>query len=221
MAGLGGRGVIDLTLGIAPGTLVWPGDPGVEVEPWASLDAGDQAAVSALRLGSHTGTHVDPPAHLLPGEDTVDRLPLDLLVGPATVVDLRGVAGPVEARHLEEAFPAAPVRRALLRTDNSVLWSPPPASVPEDYVALTGAAARWLVDRGVGLVGFDFLSIDAPGAGDLPVHRVLLSAGVVLVEGLDLSAAEPGDGLLACLPLKLVGGDGAPARCVLVEEPWG
>lgn len=213
--------VIDLTLGIEHGGLVWPGDPPVEVEPWARLADGDPANVSALRLGSHTGTHVDPPAHFLAGGATVDHLPLDVLVGPATVVDLRGVAGLVEERHLDAAFPPGPVDRALLRTDNSARWAERPATVPDDYVALSEGAARWLVERGVRLVGFDFLSVDAAGAARFPVHRTLLSAGVVLVEGLDLSGAGAGDYLLACLPLKLVGGDGAPARCVLVGQPPG
>ena len=212
-------GVIDVTLGIEHGGLVWPGDPPVEIEPWAAMADGCEAAVSLLRLGSHTGTHVDPPAHVIEGGTTVDRLPLDVLVGPATVVDLRGIAGPVEADHLEAALGPAPPPRVLLRTDNSELWDRRPPAMPDRYVALAKGAARWLVERGVLLVAFDFLSIDAVDAADLPVHQTLLGAGVVLVEGVDLRAAEPGDYHLACLPLRLVGGDGAPARCVLVDGP--
>ena len=212
--------VIDVTVGIEHGGLVWPGDPPVEIEPWTLVSRGDEANVSALRLGSHTGTHVDPPAHLLDGAPAVDRLPLDVLVGPASVLDLRGLAGPVEARHLEAEFPDGPVARVLLRTDNSERWRGRPAAVPETFVTLGDGAARWLVGRGVRLVGFDALSVDAMDAPGLPVHRTLLGAGVVVVEGLDLSEAEPGEYLLACLPLKLVGGDGAPARCVLAEPPW-
>lgn len=207
--------VVDLTLGVEHGGLVWPGDPPVEVEPWSLTARGDASNVSALRLGSHTGTHVDPPAHLLDGGMTVDRLPLDAMVGPATVVDLRGVRGPLADAHLDAALPEGPVERVLLRTDNSSLWDAPLDAVPPSWVALSEDAARWMVWRGVRLVGFDFLSVDALDAEGLPVHRVLLGAGVVLVEGLDLRAAEPGQHQLACLPLKLVGGDGAPARCVL------
>ena len=221
MSGPGGDAtgrVIDLTLGIHAGLPGWPGDPPVALTPWTRLDRGDEANVSELRLGTHAGTHVDPPAHFLDGAATVDHLALDVLVGPATVVDLSAVAGPVDVADLEAASLAPGVRRLLLRTANSSLWHRSPVRFPDRYVALTPAAARWLVARGVLLVGFDFLSVESPAADGYPVHRALLGAGVVLVEGLDLSEAPAGDYLLACLPLKVVGGDGAPARCVLVER---
>lgn len=209
--------IIDVTVGIGEGSLVWPGDPRVAVEPWTLTSRGEPANVSELRLGSHTGTHVDPPAHFLDGGLTVDRLPLDVLVGPAAVVDLRGVAGPVGVSDLEALSLAAGVERLLVRTDNSSLWSEVPARFPDDYVSVSPAAARWLVDWGVRLVGVDFLSIEPLGESGFPVHRTLLEAGVVLVEGLDLSGAPAGEYGLVCLPLKVVDGDGAPARCVLVE----
>ncbi len=202
--------IIDISLPIGPDTPVWPGDPPVLVEPVARIEAGDPADVSRLVLGTHTGTHVDPPAHFLPGAATVDALPLDVLVGPAVVA----------------CFPAAPIDRAALESQ-----SLPPGSTRVllqtrgDSGALTPEGAQWLVERGVRLVGADTLSIEpdshpgvrgCPPEESYPVHRILLGAGVVIVEGLDLSAVAPGSYQLVCLPLRIVGGDGAPARAVLI-----
>ncbi|MGH9283128.1 MAG: cyclase family protein [Acidimicrobiales bacterium] len=213
--------IIDITLGIETGMPVWPGDPPVVVEPVATLAGGDPASVSALRLGTHTGTHVDPPAHFVEGGATVDQLDLAVLVGPAVVVDLRGRSGPLEPADLEGAGLPAGVERVLLRTDNSARWDRPETGLPETWVAVSPAGARWLVDHGIRLVGVDALSIEAPTDDGYPVHRILLGAGVVLVEGLVLSHAEAGPYVLACLALKIVGGDGAPVRAVLVRGALG
>lgn len=205
--------IIDISLAVGPDTPVWPGDPPVVVEPVARLEAGDPAGVSRLVLGTHTGTHVDPPAHFVPGGVTVDALPLDVLVGPAMVADLT-VAGPVDARRLESlALPPA-TTRLLLKT------RPPAGSGPIATGAVTADGARWLVERGMRLVGADTLSIE-PDTTDYPVHRTLLSAGVVIVEGLVLANVEPGAYQLVCLPLRITGGDGAPARAVLITPDPG
>src|SRR5919109_3861952 len=208
--------IMDISLGIGPDLLTWPGDPGVEVVPTARLARGDQANVSELRLGSHTGTHVDPPVHFIDGQASVDALPLETLVGPALVADLRGaeVIGGAELDALD--LPAG-TERLLCRTDNSDLWSNAKGGFPEDYVAITPEGARWMVERGLRLVGVDFLSVERHGPPDFPVHRTLLGAGVIVVEGLDLSKVEPGPYSLVCAPLKVIGGDGAPARALLIE----
>jgi arylformamidase len=198
--------IIDISRPIGPDTPVWPGDPPVVVERVARIEAGDPAEVSRLQLGTHTGTHVDPPAHFLPGGVTVDELPLDVLVGPAVVADLTGVAA-IDPDTLEGLVPAGTVR-LLLKTGQE------PAAIPADG-ALTAEAARWLVDRGVLLVGADTLSVE-PATDAYPVHRVLLGAGVVIVEGLDLASVSAGSYQLVCLPLRITGGDGAPARAVLM-----
>jgi arylformamidase len=192
--------IIDISRPVGPDTPVWPGDPPVTVEPVARLEAGDPAAVSRLALGTHTGTHVDPPAHFLPGGATVDQLDLDVLVGPALVVDLTATPGPVAPDRL--AALAAGHSRLLLKTGAA------------DGVVTAGAARR-LVEGGVRLVGVDTLSLE-PATGGYEVHRLLLSAGVVIVEALDLSAAPAGEYQLVCLPLRITGGDGAPARAVLI-----
>ena len=204
--------IIDISLPIGPDTPVWPGDPPVLVEPVARMAEGDPADVSRLALGTHTGTHVDPPAHFIPGAATVDALPLDVLVGPAVVAGFP--AGPLDGDTLAAAALPEGSTRLLLKTGG-------------DAGALSPDGARWLVERGVRLVGADTLSIEpeaacpgvrgCPPEEQYPVHRILLGAGVVIVEGLDLAIVTPGLYQLVCLPLRIVRGDGAPARAVLIR----
>lgn len=209
--------IIDVSLPIGPDLLAWPGDPKVSVEPAARVERGDDANVSELRMSTHAGTHIDPPAHLQDVDSTVDRIPIEVLIGPADVVDLRSLVTPVVGRDaLVESLPAG-TERVLFKTRNSDLWDESRSRWPDRYVALSADAARWLVDAGIRLVGTDFLSIEAADAPGLPVHRTLLSAGIVILEGLDLRAVAAGEYTLACLPLKIAGGDGAPARAVLIE----
>ena len=193
--------IIDISRPIGPDTPVWPGDPPVVVEPVARVRDGDPADVSRLALGTHTGTHVDPPAHFLPGTATVDALPLEVLIGPAVVAQFS--PGPIDETALESTALPDGSARLLLKTGGAA-------------GAVTPDGARWLVERGVRLVGADTLSIE-PETDDYPVHRTLLGACVVIVEGLDLAAVGPGSYELVCLPLRVVDGDGAPARAVLMR----
>lgn len=208
--------IIDISLPIGPDLPTWPGDPGIRIEPRARLEQGDPANVSELHLGSHTGTHVDPPVHFISGERSVDRLDLDAFFGPAEVVDLRDAdaIGPAE---LDASALSDGTERLLCRTRNSELWSRLPIRFPEDYVAVTPGGARWLVDFGIRLVGVDFLSVEKDGPPDFPVHRTLLGGGSIILEGLDLSEVAAGTYTLACFPLRIRDGDGAPARAVLIE----
>jgi arylformamidase len=217
--------IYDLTPPIRAGMAVWPGDPSVSVEALPAPEGPEVGAVhvSRLTLGSHTGAHVDAPAHLLPGGGGVDALPIGILLGPARVLHLGG-REPISAQALRQALGDAPPERLLLRTANSdedlvvcdegLAWA---QAFTPDYVALEAEAARWLAAQGARLVGLDALSVDPYDAEDLPAHRALLEAGVVIVEGLDLRGVPAGDYWLCCLPLNLAGGDGAPARVVLVE----
>jgi arylformamidase len=207
--------LIDISLTIGPDLLVWPSDPAVEVERRRSIASGDGANVSELRIGTHTGTHVDPPIHFVEGTGGIDRVAVEVLVGPAVVADLRGKGGPLDAMDLEKAVPPG-TERLLLLTDNSLLWRRLPVTFPDEYTCLSPDAATWLVEHGVRLVGTDFLSIEKRGAEGHPVHRSLLGSGVVIVEGLDLGEVEPGPYDLVCLPLKILDGDGGPARAVLI-----
>lgn len=188
--------ILDISVPVSPGMVTWPGDPPVELERVESIAAGAPANVSRLSLSVHAGTHVDAPLHFLDGGVAADALPLDALVGPAAVVDARAVEGCLDAAALAGLAPPAGAERLLFRTHESV--------------ALDESGARALVERGVRLVGIDGLSI-----GDEGAHRALLGAGVVVLEGLDLSSADPGDYQLVCAPLRLAGADGAPARALL------
>lgn len=190
---------------------MWPGDPPVRVLLSSSLAKGDPANVSRLDLGSHTGTHIDAPLHFEPGGAPVDSLPLDVLIGPARLVEL-GVAEKISASDLS-VLDWTGVTRVLFKTRNCRLWGG--RSFREDYVYLAEDAARFLVGRGVRLVGVDYLSVESYRDKSFSTHHVLLRAGVVILEGLNPSDVLPGDYELIALPLRIAGGDGAPARVIL------
>jgi arylformamidase len=205
----------DISLPVSESMVVWPGDPAVHITQPSHLDRGDLYTVSRLDMGAHTGTHVDAPAHFVRGGAGVESLSLDLLVGPARVVHV-----PEAATLTDKVLESLPIptgtERLLFRTRNSEHWASG-EGFWEEYVGVTESGARWLVARGVRLVGIDYLSISS--YDDLmPPHRTLLGAGVIVVEGLDLRGVAPGEYQLVCLPLKLAGGDGAPARVILIEE---
>ncbi len=212
----------DITLTLSPDLPVWPGDPPVELARVSDLGAGDPWSLTRLCTSTHAGTHVDAPAHFLMDGATVEALDLGALIGPAVVVDLPEVevvdAGALEALDLFDAGDPAPAERLLLRTRNSERRGRgvPEAEILADFVALAADGAAWLAARGLRLVGIDGPSIAPLDDIDTP-HRVLLGAGVVVVEGLDLRAVAAGRYTLVCLPLKLAGADGAPTRAVLME----
>jgi arylformamidase len=193
----------------------WDGEPGPELRPLKQIGvAGEPAAVSLISLGTHCGTHVDAPAHFIPGGVGVDHLPLDALVGPCWVVAVDPQAHGRLLIEPADLVPAAVgVERLLLKTPSGALWSDP--AFRRDFVGLSGAAAEWLARQGVRLVGIDYLSVDPYDADPYVAHITLLGAGVVVLEGLDLRTVPPGPYDLAALPLKLAGADGAPARVVL------
>lgn len=207
--------ILDISVPIYTGMVFYPGDPGAAIEPVKRIAQGDAANLSRLELGSHTGTHVDSPHHFENGRTTVDRIPLEVLIGPARVVDLTGVETFISRQDLEEAG-AAGAQRLLIKTSNSKLWASPEFTA--EYVSLADDAADYLVEEGVKLAGTDYLSIERFKAEDHYVHHTLLGAGVIILEGLDLTEVEAGDYELACLPLKVLDGDGAPARAVLVKR---
>jgi arylformamidase len=208
----------DISVAIAPErTPVYPGDPGIELLEWATLARGDAANVTLLRFGAHTATHVDAPAHFIADAPTVASLPLDVLIGPAHVVEVGADVRAIAAEHVAAHVPTG-ATRVLFKTRNSMLWAQ--VSPPEfhtDFTYITADGARALVERGVQLVGIDYLSVERFKSDDFATHLTLLARGVVIVEGLDLRVVAAGAYELICLPLKLAGtlGDGAPARAVL------
>lgn len=207
----------DISIPIHAGMHIYEGDPPVDVSPVHSIQAGDLANVSRLLIGSHTGTHVDAPCHFIDDGKTVDEISLEILIGPARVVELTNTN-----EISREALISAGLEgqeRVLFKTSNSRLWRE--NGFQKEFVHITGAAAEYLVEIDVKLVGIDYLSADRFGADDPIAHNTLLGAGVVIVEGLDISKVKQGDYDLICLPLLVRDGDGAPCRVVLVERQLG
>lgn len=205
-------GWIDLTIPLSPETPVWPGDPPVEREPVSSIADGDTANVTRLTLGSHAGTHMDAPRHFLDGGRTIDELPRDATVGPCLVID----TGEAEVIEPDDLLPHGLLQgeRVLLRTRNSArAWHQGPFD--GTFVHLSTAAATHLAEVGVRCVGIDHLSVAGFEKNERAVHEALLGAGVWIIEGLDLSAVPEGRYELVCLPLRLLGGDGAPCRAMV------
>jgi arylformamidase len=208
----------DATVPLRADLPTYPGEAGARLRHIKALARGDVADVRELTLALHTGTHVDAPGHFIPGAETIEALPLDVLVGPCRVVDV-AAAPHVTAAALEAALGRDAPERLLLRTRNSSGPSPvwESARFEPGFAAIAADGAQWLVDRGVRLVGVDYLSIEPFEAKEPLTHRILLGARVVAVEGLDLRAVPAGRYRLYCLPIPLVGADGAPAR-VLLEK---
>jgi len=203
--------IYDLSVSLYPGMLQWPGDPRVLITQIASIKHGDPYTLSQFTCGTHSGTHIDAPYHFTEHGTTIDQVSLNELIGEALVVQVD--ADRITADVLRDIDLIAH-RRILFKTRNSELLRD--EAFHEEYVSLELSAAKVLVERGVRVVGLDYLSIEAYDSADHPVHKLLLEHDVVILEGLDLSAVQPGTYLLIALPLKLQGADGAPARVVLV-----
>lgn len=208
--------IYDISVLVSPDLPVWPGDPQVRIERVAKIEEGANANVSGIAMSAHTGTHVDAPYHFLSEGSTVEHLPLDLLTGPAYVLDLPGV-GVITSSELRAANIPSGTTRLLIKTNNSGYWKKYGSTFQTGFAGINSDGAGFLVDLGVKLIGMDYLSV-APYKQSRPTHEVLLKAGVVIVEGLDLTDIPQGHYTLYCLPLKLAGCDGAPARAILVSE---
>lgn len=196
--------ILDVSVPIREGMVIYPGDPAVKLELAAAIAHGSPVNLTRIDFALHTGTHVDAPVHFLEGAAGIDSTPLAALIGPCEVVEVPDLSRDSVARAPEAA------ERVLFKTPNSELWASD--EFADDFARLDGEAARLLVERGVKLVGVDYLSV-----GDEEAHHALLEAGVVPVEGLDLRGVDPGPYELVCLPLRVVGADGAPARAVLIR----
>jgi arylformamidase len=206
--------LIDISVPVRPGMVIFEGDSEVRLDRLSSISAGDSATLSTLTCSVHAGTHIDAPSHFIDGAPDAESIPLKPLMGPAIVADAMSL-DVIDEVGLARLALAPATTRLLLRTRNSALWDRD--EFVRDYVGLTESGARWIVDRGIALVGIDYLSI-AAHEEIIPVHRLLLAAGVVVLEGLDLRAAEPGEYELTCLPLRLAGAEAAPARAILIAR---
>lgn len=200
--------LIDISVPIRPHMPIWAGNPGVHTELAQAISRGDTANVTRIDFGAHTGTHVDAPFHFLADGTTAEAIDPEALIGEAWVVDATSATTVVDAAVIAAAAIPAGAERVLLKTRNSELWALD--EFTRDQVRLDRSGAEAVLAAGSRLIGIDYLSI-----GDGDAHRLLLDAGVVPLEGLDLRGVEPGRYTLHCTALKVVGSDGAPARAFL------
>jgi arylformamidase len=205
--------IYDISVPIRSGGLVYSGNPEIDITLQQAVAKGAGANVSAIRFGSHTGTHADAARHFFDDGQTVDKIPLERLIGPALLLSFADDVRSVGAAELR-AHDIKGQTRILLRTRNSAFLSQ--KEFVKDYTYLAPDGAQYLVDQGVVLVGIDYLSIEQFHSGHHLTHRTLLERSVVIVEGLDLSVPPPGEYQFICLPLRIEGCDGAPARAVLI-----
>ena len=209
--------IYDISLTITPGMPVWPGQPGVKLVRIEKIEDGANANVSKVEMSVHTGTHVDAPYHFLNHEKTVEALPLDVMMGAAQVIELPDSCAVIDADILKTAPIQTRLERILFKTRNSHYWEQKLSEFQTDFVGLSDDGAQFLVDHGIRLVGIDYLSI-APYKHSRPTHETLLKSNVVILEGVNLTGVPAGNYELICLPMKLGGSDGAPARVVLIAE---
>ena len=213
------RKIYDITLTVTSGMVVWPGDPKVKLERVRKIEDGANANVSEVAMSVHTGTHMDAPFHFLPEGKSIETLALDVLIGPAQVVQLPEACNVIDAEVLIKAGLDDGVERVLFKTRNSNYWISQDlaAKFQTSFVGISKDGADYLVQKGVRLVGIDYLSI-SPYKNSRPTHEVLLKASMVILEGANLIDVPAGHYQLICLPLKLGGSDGSPARAVLIKE---
>lgn len=207
--------IYDISVPLRGGGVVYPGNPPISITAQQAISAGAGANVSRLDFGSHTGTHVDSPKHFFDDGAGVDSLSLDVLIGPALLIAFDDSVMSIGAAELRQ-HDLSGVERVLFKTRNSAWLSNGDAEFHRDYTYVAPDGAEYLASLGVKLVGVDYLSVEQFHSGHHRTHRTLLSAGIVIVEGLVLSAPPPGRYELYCLPLLLAGLDGAPARAVLM-----
>jgi arylformamidase len=198
---------LDVSVPIYAGMVFYPEDPSTEIHRITDVRKGDVCTVSRIRMGSHTGTHIDAPIHFLPGGAGAEEVPLEHLIGPARVIEIKDPDA-VKAEELR-VHNLGVRERLLFKTSNSERCWKTSEFVP-DSVTIAEDAASYLASLNTLAVGIDYLS-----AGSPETHRTLLSAGVVIIEGLNLTGISQGRYELLCLPLRILGGDGAPARALV------
>lgn len=209
--------IYDISLTMQQGMVVWPGDPDVKMERISKIENGDACNVTFLCTTVHAGTHVDAPYHFLTNGATIETLPLDALIGTAQVVQIPDDVKLIDRMVLEQVEIQTGIKRILFKTRNVRIRAFDQPKFDPTFVAISADAAELLVDKDIRLVGVDYLSV-APFDNSRLTHEILLGAKVILLEGIILDAVEPGLYTLYCLPLKLAGSDGAPARTILVKD---
>jgi arylformamidase len=206
--------LIDISVPIQTGMLVFPDDPPVELEPQARIADGDPVNVTSISIGTHTGTHIDAQWHFIDDGARLSAIALERLIGPCLVVDFSDRTADIDAQALDSAPIPNDTTRLLLKTRNSQFWDTDPTSFREDYVGVSHDGARWLADRGIDFVGIDYLTVE-PWDSDGETHQIMLRANMVILETIDLREVEPGAYTVYCLPLRIDDADGAPSRVLL------
>ncbi|MBA2443365.1 MAG: cyclase family protein [Rubrobacter sp.] len=210
--------ILDITATVSPEVASWPGTEAPSRSWLSRTESGDPNTVSEWKLNSHTGTHMDARKHFIPGGWGMEEMALDRSVGPCRVVDLTHVEGHISRADLEGAEIAGEAR-VLFKTRNSGTGLMKRQGFEEGYTAISAGAAEYLVEAGVSTVGIDYLSVEPFEDERFRTHHTLLGEDLVILEGLLLEGVEPGPYFLVCLPLKLAGSDGSPARAILLREP--
>jgi arylformamidase len=210
--------IIDISVTISNELPLWPGETPINIERVDKIEEGSSSNVTHFKISAHTGTHIDAPFHFL-GENsqTVEELDLNKLVGRATVIEIPENIDLITATYLKEQNISDGTKRLLVKSRNSSYWKRFKNRFQNNFVAISAEGAQYLVDQDIDLVGVDYLSV-APYIDVIQPHRILLNAGIVILEGLDLTQVDEGEYTLFCLPLKLAGADGAPARAILVDN---
>lgn len=205
---------IDVSVPVSDGMPHWPGEPPVSVRRIKSIEKGDGANVSVLSMSAHTGTHMDAPLHFIENGKDITAADAEILIGEARVIELRG-KGEITADNIS-AYGFMPGERILFKTGNSdeewFSWD-----FNSNYAFLSGDAAAFLAQKGVALVGIDYLSIAKYKEGE-EAHKNLLGKGIWIIEGLYLKEADEGVYDMICFPMKIRGSDGAPARVMLKKK---
>ncbi len=204
--------IIDISPYIEEGMIVYPGDAKFRTEPICTIERSG-CNMTKLFLGTHTGSHIDAPFHFLPDGASVDKIPLSTFIGPAQVIEVKEKE--ITRKVIEERIDPD-TERVLFKTENSYLLEK--ESFSKDYTYLTEDGARLLAEKGIKLVGIDYISIERFGTPDFSVHKILFKAGICILEGINLKDVRPGHYILVALPLKLKGLDGSPVRAVLIEK---
>lgn len=202
--------IIDISLPLHEGTIVYPGNPSIQIEETTSLS---RAVISKITFGSHTGTHVDAPKHVVSGGESLDHIPLETFVGNCRVIDCTQDQESVKRETLEQAH-IQKGERILLKTNNSLRGF---ETFYDDYMFVSPEATQYLAEQEVSLVAIDYLSIKQRGSKDNSPHTNLLEKNIPIIEGVDLSKVEAGEYFLVLLPLKFMNMDGAPARAILMK----
>ena len=204
---------IDISLTLKSNMVHWPTDHPFSIERVRDMDEGDTVNLSKITLGAHSGTHVDAPVHFIKGAKGVDQISIDSLIGPARIIEITDAATIKEKELAGHGIKKG--ERILLRTRNSISKILYNDAFAEDFVYMEKDAVEFLVTRGIKTLGVDYLSVGGYKKDGPDVHRMLLGAGILIIEGLDLTEALPGSYYMICLPMKILDSDGAPARAIV------